>query len=315
MSNLQLKQQNKLNYSNISITAYRAIKILKLLMDSPRSNAEIIEILKNYEITSKSVSDDTIRMSINSLKSVGCVIARPCQANGYKYVLTSHPFKISITKQQIKILLKLRQYFLNKNDWKKVLDINRLYDKIIYLVNNDDITDLLSYNKPFIRVRQDILDILEKEDLKKKEIVLTYNTSSKKTEIINIRSEYVFCEAERLYIMGWYYKRNNYAYFNVEKISEIHSIKPTNTNSASLPEEQKVLYKVSGYSLKMFTPLEDETIILQNKKHILVEAVMRSEFKTIQRLLSFGSDFELIEHAELKQKIAEKLKKMRAGYE
>lgn len=315
MSNFQLKQQNRLNYSNISITAYRAIKILKILMEKPRSNSELVDILKNDEITKKSTSDDTIRMSINSLKSVGCDIARPAPANNHKYVLISHPFKIKISKQQVKILLKIRQYFLDINDWKKVLEINKLYDKIILIAESEEVINLISYKKPFIKIKQNILDTLEKENFEQKEILLTYNTSSKKTEIINIRSEYVFCEAGRLYIMGWYYKRNNYAYFNVEKISEIHSIKTVKKSEIEKNETKKAFYKICGTSVQTFIPTEDETVVIKNSNNIIVSMPLKSEFKTIQRLLSFGSDFELIEPLDLKQKIAHKLKLMRERYE
>ena len=52
---MKLVQENyKNNNINISLTAYRAIKILKMLIEKPCSNSEIVKELKEDEITKKS---------------------------------------------------------------------------------------------------------------------------------------------------------------------------------------------------------------------------------------------------------------------
>ena len=307
------KRQPKNNYTNINITAYRAIKILKMLIEKPCSGAEIISSLQNDEITSKSTSDDTLRITLNSLKSAGCKIARPCSRNGNKYILISHPFKQIFTKSEIKILNKIRNDFVLENNWKKVFAINDLLEKIIDLTADESSTELIRYKKPFGKIKKEIREFLLTTDVQNKEIIMTYATSSKKKEAINILSKKVFCEAGRIYILGWYPKRNNFAYFNAEKITEIHSVKPL--KNADIKDFSKALYKISGDDAKIFQPNYDEKIIKKEKDYIIVENTVQSDFKLFQRVLSFGSDCELLEPAELKMKFAEKLKKMRARYE
>lgn len=306
--------KTKINYSNISITAYRAIKILKLLIEKPRSSAEIIGYLQKDEITNKSTSEDTLRITINSLKASGCDISRPSPANNYKYILNSHPFKKQLTKTQIKILLKIRQEFLNCNEWKKVIKINQLYDKISDMIKDEEISNLLSYKKPFSKIKPDVLKFFMEDKLEKKEVILTYNTSSQKSEIINIRTDYVYCQAGRLYIMAWYYKRNSFAYFNAEKISEIFSIKPIVQISEN-PDIKTIVYKITGDDVLTYKEAEDEKILVKEKNYIVVQATVKSEFKIFQRLLSFGSNFELISPDDMKQKLYEKLFKICARYE
>ncbi|MCR5261217.1 MAG: WYL domain-containing protein [Candidatus Gastranaerophilales bacterium] len=308
-----IQDNQKYNYSNINITAYRAIKILKMLMEKPCSVNELIDSLQQDSITEKSVSDDTLRLTINSLKSVGCEIARPVPTNNYKYVLISHPFKYHISKAQARILLKIRQGFLQANDWKKVIEINNFYDKIADFFDDEEIKDLLCYKKPFFKINPTVLELLTKEKVLKKEIVFTYNVSSKKTDIVNITAENIFCERGKLYIMGWYPKRNTYSYFNAEKITEIHSVKPI-ANEQEKPT-QKVIYRLNKYAVPYFFKSDDETILMQNSKGCIVEAEVKSEFKIIQRILSFGSDCDVIEPDDFKQKIADKLRKIRARYE
>ena len=141
---------------------------------------------------------------------------------------------------------------------------------------------------------------------------MTYATSSKKIEKINISSERVFCEAGKLYVLGWYYKRNTCSYFNAEKILEFHSIEPKKLTETL---ENKVLYKVTGDEALTFRCNSDERILEQTEKEITVECTATSEFKIVQRLLSFGCDFELISPMYLKNHLLEKLSKIKARYE
>ncbi|MBQ2644807.1 WYL domain-containing protein [bacterium] len=311
MSALYRKQ--KLNYSNISITGYRAIKILIMLIDKPCSHLEIINALKEDEITKKSVSDDTLRITLNSLKTVGCDISRPSPKNNYKYILNSHPFNIKFSQKQISVLIKIRKEFLNKKDWKKVIEINDLYDKLANISNDEETKNLLNYQRPFLKIKQDILKILKTENLEKKEIIFTYNTTPKKTEVINVRTDSVFCDSGRIYILGWYYKRQSYSYFNAEKILAIHDIKPISDKS-NHQEFSKAIFKVFGEDIKTFICSPNEKIIFKNKEYMLVESLVKSEFRFFQQLLSLGSNFELLEPLDLKQKLANKISKMLERY-
>lgn len=307
----EYSEKLKTQYVNISLTAYRAIKVLKMLIEKPCSNAEIIENLKADEITRKSTSDDTLRVTINSLKAVGCKISRPSPTNNFNYVLKSHPFKVSFEKAQIKILSKIRKDFVSPTQWKEAIEINRLFEKIIALSGDEELNDLWLYKKPFGKVKAEILDILASKDLKNKKIVMTYKTSSKKTEVVDIVVDSVFCEAERLYILGWYAKRQSYSYFNAEKIVEIHSIEPVKSVEN---EFVKAVYKVLGDEMKTFECKNDERIICREENFILVESTVKSEFKFFQQLLALGRNFEIIEPDILKKHLAQKISKMRERY-
>ena len=307
--NLSIKTKN----TNISLTAYRAIKILKLLMEKPSTSAEIIEVLKQDELTKRSISDDTLRITMNSLKAVGCKIARPCPKNDYRYILMEHPFKAKFNSSEINLLSQIRKYFLDCCQWRTVIEINRLYDKLITPYCDEKALNLLNAKKPFVKIKPQILETFYSANLEKKEIVMTYATSSKKIEKINISSKQIFCEAGKLYIMGWYYKRNTYSYFNAEKILEIHSVE--NLKEPLKACDIKVLYKVTGEEVSTFVCNYDEKILEQNSEEILVECITTSEFKIVQRLLSFGCDFELISPDYIRQKLIEKIAKTKARYE
>lgn len=306
--NLSLKS----GYINISLTAYRAIKILKLLMEKSSTSAEIIEMLKQDELTKRSISDDTLRVTINSLKAVGCKITRPCPTNNYKYTLLVHPFKVKFTSSEIAVLSQIRQYFLDNCQWRTVIELNHFYDVIFAPYCDEENLNLLNKNRPFGKVKPEILQIFYEGNLAKKELVMTYATTSKQIEKINISSEQIFCEAGKLYVIGWYYKRESFSYFNAEKILEIHSILPKQDIEK---KSIKVVYKVLDEEAAIFKCNSDERILKQRENEITVECIATSEFKIVQRLLSFGSDFELVEPTYLRDCLLEKLSKIKARYE
>lgn len=298
--------------TNISITAYRAIKILLLLIDKPYSSAELTGFLKNDEITCRSTSDDTLRVTINSLKAVGCEISRPSPKNEYKYILTNHPFKTQFTEKQITILNKIRRSFLLKNDWKTVLNLNDLYDKLASFTGQENIKNLINHKKPFNNIKPEVQELLLSGEISNKEIVMTYSNRKKSQNVENIITGKVFCEAGRIYIWAWNCKYNTYSYFNAEKILKIHSMdKIKNTPQ---PSEYKVLYKVFGQEFKTFECTEEEKILKSDENSITVEYSVINEFKFFQRLLSMGEDFEIIEPDFAKQKLVEKITEIEKRY-
>ena len=82
-------------------------------------------------LTNNSLSKDTIRVAINTLKNAGCNISRPTKANDYRYELISHPFTLSLSENELNIFLRLRNKMINEMDWQEVFELNALYEKII----------------------------------------------------------------------------------------------------------------------------------------------------------------------------------------
>lgn len=312
MTNEIHSYKDKRYCANISITAYRAIKILMLLIDSPYSATELSEALKSDEITCRSTSDDTLRVTINSLKAVGCEISRPTLKNGYKYILKNHPFKIKFTEKQINILNKIRKGFLLKNDWQMVLKLNDLYDKIANFSGQDSVKNLVNHKKPFGNIKPEIKELLINGEISNKEIVMTYIKRGKTQEAKNIITGKVFCESGQLYIWAWNSKYNKYSYFKVENILKIHSLKPTKQKLQTT--EYKAIYKVFGQETKTFKCTEEEKIVKSDKNSITVEYSVISEFKFFQRLLSMGEYFEIIEPDFVKQRLYDKLTEIEKRY-
>lgn len=312
MTNNTQNLKSKKYYSNISITAYRAIKILMLLIEKPYSALELTDALKNDEITSRSTSDDTLRVTINSLKAVGCQITRPSLRNNYKYVLINHPFRINFTEKDFLLLNKIRKHFLSKNDWKTVLKLNDLYDKLANFTGNEKIKNIVNRKKPFSGIKPEIKELLLSGEIVDKEVTMTYCKRGKKQETERIITDKIFCEAERIYIWAWNFKYNTYSYFKAENILKIHYADNIKEKPAKIL--YKAVYRVFGYEVKTFNRTEEERVLLSDENSITVEYSVINEFKFFQRLLSMGENFELMEPDFARKRLYDKLQNIEKRY-
>lgn len=297
---------------NISITAYRALLILSLLLEKPLSRREIEKALKNDIITSKSFSLDTIRVTLNTLKAVGCVISRPTLKNNYKYILCSHPFGFELTQEQVKCLALIRHNLVNIGDWQLILDINELYKKICSTTKNIYYIESMNNSEPMFDINKELLKAILKCSANKNKMTIEYTSPENGIENLDIIADKVIYESNNLYICCYSFKYNEYTCLRVDKIK---SVKEVSLHSHIIEKkEYTAVYKVKGDSVSTYKLIEGEKIIEKTQNYILVEAKVTNEFKFTQRLLSFGQDFLLKSPNELKEKLINKLHLIKHGY-
>lgn len=303
---------SNINELNISLTAYRALLVLGMLMERPLSREEIANILKENRITSKSFSLDTVRVTINTLKAAGCRITRPTLKNNYKYTLVSHPFRIEFSNTQLNCLNAIRNNLVQLGDWQLILTINDFYNKIVSKTQSESKMEIIRNAEPLIEIDKNMLKIISESSAKNKELIIDYCSSENGVEELRIIADRIFYEEGRLYLWCYSYKYDSYSYIRIDKIKTIKSI----SLSAKTINKSSYLatYNVKGDSMLVFKPAQNERIIDQDDKKILVEADVLNEFKFIQRLLLLGTDFSLVSPDLLKKKLISKLKSIKQGY-
>lgn len=299
--------------SNISVTAYRALLVLGLLMTRPYSRDEIVKVLKNNPITSRSFSLDTVRVTINTLKASGCMISRPTPKNNYCYTLISHPFGFGISKPQAECLNFVRKNLVNLEDWRLILAINDFYNRIAGKTNDLEIIQLFKNAEPLSDVKKDVLKVLSKETLKGKEVTISYESSNYGLEDLVIIPDKIFYENSKLYLWCFIKKYNDCTYLRFDKIKEVKVV-----GVEPQVVEKKVyqaFYKIGGDSALTYRPMQNEFDFNRNEDLIEVNVEVENEFKFVQRLLSFGADLIDVKPVSLKKKILFKLEKLLKEYE
>ncbi len=300
---------------NISVTAYRTICILNLLLNKPSNEEEISLHLKEQSLNNKNLSSDTIYIYLNTLKAVGSQICRPCKTNNHKYVLKNHPFMLKLNDNDLKSLIQIRKYISNLKNWKFILDVEKLFDII-----QDNL--IIESKKKFEKLRdtswrypltQKIIDTIQKleshaENQNKLEVV--YSSPVNGIKNIKIKPEEIFYENGVFYVYIVNLSVNEAQYLRVDRINSFKLLENYSQSVFELPEIEPVQYKLKGASLYYFIPGENESIISKTEDEMIIEEKITNKFKFYQKVLSYGNDCTIIKPLSFQKEMINKLKVM-----
>lgn len=297
----------------ISSTGYRALIILKALINKPCSLDELTELLKANNITNKSLSKDTLRITLNTLKQAGCLIKRPNKNNGYKYEIISHPFGLFITDFELNALILLRDKLAEDSPWQYIIKINSFFNKFIDLTKNPIQIETIHNTQPLGNIDENIMNEFFNTKYQGKKIGIIYNSSKNGEENLDILPFKIIYENKRIYLWCYLFKYHTNTMLNLSNI-----IKVTYVNIAEkydFNNSYDVFYKVTNIPLIDFELKDYEEITESNENSFVVKANVTNEFWFIQRILQLGSNFKIISPDFFRQKLINKIKLIQKRYE
>lgn len=303
---------NTVNCNLMSLTGYRTLVILEALMESPKSNDEINNCLLNEQYIKEKFSSDTLRIYINSLRSIGCDIVGANKSNDKKYKLISHPFIYDVPKSQLNALAKLYKNIYDKIDIREVIVIENFFEKISNLVKNENTKNSLKNLSTLKGIDRKILHDLIIHCKNKNQISFLYNSPKSGKKEIEIIADKLSFKSEKLYLWGDNFIRKEYSYFPVDRILKICSIKMLK-DKEKFPSA-KVIYELYNHN-EDYVLKPNEKIIEKTDNKLVIEVASKNEFSLMQRILYMGADCKIIYPLKLKTKLYDRLKNMEKNYE
>ena len=312
-----LYNQELQDKKNITKTGYRALFLLIQLMQQPLSRDKLVEIFEQNPIINKDLSKDTITNTINTLRKAGCIISRPSLKTDHKYVLKCHPFHITLDSQHVQALQTFREGVISGGNWKTVLHLNNLYNKLPKLAKDETLADILKNNHPLNNIDIDILNniiIFIKTNKKAKFVYMSPKNGAEKLEF---SPEKITFENQKLYVWGHNSKYDDFGYLRIDKIKEI--LTPIyNAPHAEIGDYKQQIteaeYLIKGHSAETFICNEDEKIVEATESFVHVKAQIKNKFYFYQRILSFGTECKLLSPESAQSEFLRILKDIKAGY-
>lgn len=299
---------------NVSVTAFRIISILKMLLKEPLNDEEINKKLQENIENSRSLSRDTICIYINTLRSIGCEISRPCKNNNYKYILKYHPFKLNFSQDEINAIVEVRKYVSMIGDWKSAIKIDELFNLVIKHMDMETKKYFSSAKKTALcreialeNITKD-LDLIESYCKQKSHILITYDSPNSGEKEISIKAEKLTLENGSFYLWGYNYEVDESFYLRLDRVKSI--------NLLNIKEESKqnkafeVKYKLTGRVVSAFIASDTEKILEKNNNELIIQAKVINKFKFIQDILSYGADCVVLSPDSIKKEVISKYKKM-----
>ena len=297
----------EVNQKSISLTAFRTLLVMAELMRGPITKDELMGLLSEGGETA---SQDTLKRTLNTLKQAGFIISRPTEKNDFKYVLISHPFMPDF--QNADFLNTLRENLVLTDDLKRISAVNKFYEKVCSFNRNERFKNLLEEENPFKTINQDILDKFISGEYWEKIVEINYFSANSGFETLKFIPERLSMKNSKVYVWGYGFKYNQFAFLNFERIKSIVSVYEMETD-LHLPAYE-INCILSGDSAKSFVPEKNEEILKRDGEEIRVKLVVSDEFSMFQRLLPFGRDLKYIEPEYFRVLFAEKLRKIRRRY-
>ncbi len=307
-----LKPAEKEDLNQISLTGMRALVIVCLLVEAPRSLQEIRDEFLRLNILDEDSSNDILRIDLNTLRYMGWKISRATAKTNYKYVLLKQPFCLNLADDEIALLRKIYKRLRESNDINLLIKYDKLFQKIANKVCDDDSKERLLGLSIFKHFNTEMVKDLMIDAEYKNIVELEYSNPAKKSKSKKqVSVQRIVFKNDKLYLYGYDYSRRDSIVLNIQRILKILGRKPSE-GGVDTPAFT-IKYHLHSFGLDSLEP--EEKIIESDENGYLIEGNYFNEFFAMQRVLSFGPRCTVIEPKEFKNKIIMKLQEMREVYE
>ncbi len=303
----------KFDLCQISLTGARAVALIGLLMQAPRSLEEIKQAFVKFKLMEENGSYDVIRIDINTLRAMGCEITRADSKTNGKYVLNRHPYELNFDKDEINIVKRIYKKLKDEFDITTLLEYDKLFKKLANYVGDENIKNqLLSISILSSQDNDMIYQLLD--DCKEKKILkLIYkspNSEERSTKEIALNK--LVCKNDKLYLYAYDLNKKEAVTLNIKRIIEILSREDDNEHRTGDFKPIDIKFRLKDFGVN---GLEDcESIVEIDKDGYIVLGNYHNEFVAMQRILSFGANCTILSPEEFKKQLIKTLKSMKEAY-
>ncbi|MBO6087711.1 WYL domain-containing protein [bacterium] len=309
----QFVKTQKITYNLMSFTGFKALLIFSLLTEGPKSFDEIANVIDNHPYLHEKMSTDTIRVYMNSLKRIGCIVKRVKGDDKIsRYMITGHPFELKFNSEQLQSAIKVYKSLVQNMDIHDLLYMDNLFEKIGRYIKNEDfiakIRKISMLNGIDKNLLTELIDCCEKN----LQIVISYNSPNSGIKDIELVAEKTDIANGKIYLYGYGFEYNQEGMFPINRIKSIKEIKLTKNDTKS-PKEIKVIYEIKT-DIIPYEPDENEKVINKTDKKMTIEQTTTNTFLLKQKLLELGPVCTILEPESFKNEFVKTLNDMKAGY-
>ena len=310
----ELKSYNiSQNYNSIIFSVYKSLVIFNLLSSSPHTKNEIKEVLKTIPFFKTEITDDTLRVYINSLIASGCVIEKTLTRHKhreYTYYIKETPFKPVITDSLTDEMFDLYDICTYNMPFEKFLSIDLFYRKLATHLDNEYFLQKYKKHSKLDMFDTGLLRTLTECCINHSIVTVMYKSPHSGFKEMNIAAYEIGMKNYKLYLNGFGYEYGEVAPFLLERIQNIIKIRPNDGSDIknSLPD---MIYELYDFD----EPIDENEEILQTTpEYRLIKRKVQNKLMTFQRILQFGSSCRIVEPELYKNEMIKTLNSMKEVY-
>ena len=305
-------KENKVTHNLMAFTGFKSILIFTALIESPKSYDDLKEILQNHPYLHETVSVDTLRIYLNSLREFGCDIKKIKENGVLKFHIEKHPFTLRFSDKQIESLIKVYKAISKDIEIEEFMALMKFFNKISDYVENDELKEKLRNISPLNNIDSDVIYDLMKYTNNNNEIIVYYNSGNSGHKNITILADKLYINNGKLYLSGFNSEHQSYSSFLVSRIIKIVGVN-FGEKILSVPEIT-VGYKYCRGADEKAELIAGEKLIKTEGNTDYIEITSRNKFEITQRILSLSSGCTVLYPEDFKMHIIRTLKKMKEVY-
>ena len=306
-------RNDTISYNLMSFTGYKTLIMFSLLTEGPKSYIDVKEYFENQPYVREKFSMDTMRVYMNSFKRVGCHIKRIRQDGVSKYWITENPFKLKLTAEQKKSVIKIYKTLTKNLSAEEIIELDRLLMKLTNYIDDPEFVEEYKKASVLKKENQQLVDTLLYCCRAHKQITVAYNSPRSGIKDIKMIAKRLVYNSGKLYIKASGFEYNQDTDFQVNRITAILEIKDPDEKFEG-NKEVTVTYKLmtGGHAPEL---LPEEKLLEAGKDYAVISITGNNMFYINQRLLEHGALCVVVEPEEFKKTFVEQLKEMREEYD
>lgn len=311
----QFLNLKEVSYNAIFYSAFKALIVFELLLESPKTLEQISELIGNRPYIKSTISKDTLRVYINSFKKAGCNIEKTLtgeKRREYAYYIPDNPFRPVISKSQTKQLFDIYDMIMYNMPFQELLNFELLIRKFDKWFNDKSFHQLYEEHSLLKDFDVKLLSELEQCCRENALITVLYNSPRSGFKEIPIIAHTMKIQNYKLYLEGFGKEYNQEGIFLVSRISKITNI--ISGENVNMPNDN-LLEIICEFYNPQIQLTENETIISETGSTRLIKHITSNKILTNQRFLQLGDNCKILEPEYYQKEFITLLKSTKEVYE
>lgn len=291
----QILSTKEVSYNAIFYSAFKALIVFELLLESPKTLEQISDFLVKRPYIKSTISKDTLRVYINSFKKAGCNVERTLtgeKRREYAYYIPDNPFRPVISKTQTKQLFDIYDMIMYNMPFETLLNFDLLIRKFDTCFKDEAFHK--QYEEHSLLKAFDVELLRELEQCCKDNSLVTvlYNSPRSGFKEIPIIAHKMKIQNYKLYLEGFGKEYNQEGIFLVSRITKITNI--ISGENVELPNDN-FLEIICEFYNPQIQLAENETVISETGSTRLVKHITTNKVLTNHRFLQLADNCKILE--------------------
>lgn len=311
---LKISESSNLSYNSIFQSAFKALIVFELILESPKTLKEISDYLNKLPYLKNKVSIDSIRTYINSFKTAGCNVERKInkgQKREYTYHIASSPFCPTISDSLAKHLFDIYDIVMYNLPFPDLLRVDRFLKKFVEESKSAFFAELYEKHSCIKNFNDDLLKELQNCCEENSLVTVLYESPRSGKKEIDIIAHNMKIQNYKLYLEGFGMEYKQEAIFLVSRISKITNIVPS--ENIELPKENffDITFELYNPEVEL---LAQEELIAEKSGVRIVKHTSSNKVLTMHRFLQLEESAKILSPKDFRAEFIKMLRATREVY-